>query len=227
MISPELPEIIGMSDRVMVMREGLMEGIFERASLDAEVLVRAATGKHGVAKQLPQAARTPASCHHRYSGGAVSQAALRGFASAHNLANIFNDTSILIIVALGQMAVILTKSIDLSVAANLAFTGMAVAMLNATYPGLPLVFLIVLAIGTARSGRHQWHPGLEVNIPAIVVTLGTLTIYRGMAFVLPAGAWVNAHQMTAPFLNTPRTPFLACRCLADGDPGSWRLPTFC
>ncbi|MBM7331558.1 sugar ABC transporter ATP-binding protein, partial [Agrobacterium sp. S2] len=43
MISSELPEIIGMSDRVMVMREGLMEGVFERASLDAEVLVRAAT----------------------------------------------------------------------------------------------------------------------------------------------------------------------------------------
>jgi rhamnose transport system permease protein len=132
-----------------------------------------------------------------------------GFASAHNLVNIFNDTSILIIVALGQMAVILTKSIDLSVAANLAFTGMAVAMMNATYPGLPLVFLIVLAIGIgavlgAINGILVW----KLNIPAIVVTLGTLTIYRGMAFVLSGGAWVNAHQMTAPFLNTPRTSFL-------------------
>ncbi|KAB2670676.1 rhamnose transport system permease protein [Ochrobactrum sp. RC6B] len=129
-----------------------------------------------------------------------------GFASAGNLANIFNDTSILIIIALGQMAVILTKSIDLSVAANLAFTGMAVAMLNATYPGLPLVLLIVLAIGIgavlgAINGILVW----KLNIPAIVVTLGTLTIYRGMAFVLSGGAWVNAHQMTAPFLNTPRT----------------------
>ncbi|MHC5231922.1 ABC transporter permease [Brucella sp. LJL56] len=132
-----------------------------------------------------------------------------GFASAGNLAGIFNDTSILIIIALGQMAVILTKSIDLSVAANLAFTGMAVAMLNATYPGLPLVLLIVLAIGVgavlgAINGILVW----KLNIPAIVVTLGTLTIYRGMAFVLSGGAWVNAHQMTAPFLNTPRTPFL-------------------
>ncbi len=132
-----------------------------------------------------------------------------GFANAHNLANIFNDTSILIIIALGQMAVILTKSIDLSVAANLAFTGMAVAMLNATYPGLPLVLLIALAIGIgavlgAINGILVW----KLNIPAIVVTLGTLTIYRGMAFVLSGGAWVNAHQMTAPFLNTPRTPFL-------------------
>ncbi|KAB2725208.1 ABC transporter permease [Brucella intermedia] len=132
-----------------------------------------------------------------------------GFASAGNLANIFNDTSILIIIALGQMAVILTKSIDLSVAANLAFTGMAVAMLNATCPGLPLVLLIVLAIGIgavlgAINGILVW----KLNIPAIVVTLGTLTIYRGMAFVLSGGAWVNAHQMTASFLNTPRTPFL-------------------
>ncbi len=129
-----------------------------------------------------------------------------GFASPGNLANIFNDTSILIIIALGQMAVILTKSIDLSVAANLAFTGMAVAMLNATYPGLPLVLLIVLAVGIgavlgAINGILVW----KLNIPAIVVTLGTLTIYRGMAFVLSGGAWVNAHQMTAPFLNTPRT----------------------
>lgn len=129
-----------------------------------------------------------------------------GFASAGNLANIFNDTSILIIIALGQMAVILTKSIYLSVAANLAFTGMAVAMLNATYPGLPLVLLIVLAVGIgavlgAINGILVW----KLNIPAIVVTLGTLTIYRGMAFVLSGGAWVNAHQMTAPFLNTPRT----------------------
>ena len=47
MISSELQEIIGMSDRVIVMREGLMEGVFERATLDAELLVRAATGNVG------------------------------------------------------------------------------------------------------------------------------------------------------------------------------------
>ena len=69
------------------------------------------------------------------------------FASPENLANIFNDTSILIILALGQMVVILTKSIDLSVAANLAFTGMAVAMTNAAFPGLPIPLIMVLAVG--------------------------------------------------------------------------------
>ncbi|PYE88006.1 ABC transporter permease [Phyllobacterium leguminum] len=132
-----------------------------------------------------------------------------GFASPKNLAGIFNDTSILIILALGQMAVILTKSIDLSVAANLAFTGMAVAMLNAAHPELPLALLIVIALGIgsilgAINGLLVW----KIGIPPIVVTLGTLTIYRGMAFVLSGGGWVNAHQMTPVFLNTPRHVFL-------------------
>jgi len=138
-----------------------------------------------------------------------------GFAAPANLANIFNDTSILIILALGQMTVILTKSIDLSVAANLAFTGMAVAMLDAAYPGLPLALLIVLAvvIGAALGAINGFLVWL-LQIPPIVVTLGTLTIYRGMAFVLSGGGWVNAHQMTPDFLNLPRLPVLGLPILS-------------
>lgn len=113
------------------------------------------------------------------------------------------------------MTVILTKSIDLSVAANLAFTGMAVAMLDAAYPGLPLALLIVLAVGIgaalgAINGFLVW----LLQIPPIVVTLGTLTIYRGMAFVLSGGGWVNAHQMTPDFLNLPRFPVLGLPILS-------------
>ncbi len=137
------------------------------------------------------------------------------FATPANLATIFNDTSILIILALGQMVVILTKSIDLSVAANLAFTGMAVAMLDSTYPGLPLALLVVLAIGIgaalgAINGFLVW----ALRIPPIVVTLGTLTIYRGMSFVLSGGAWVNAHQMQPDFLGVPRLPVLGLPILS-------------
>jgi rhamnose transport system permease protein len=132
-----------------------------------------------------------------------------GFATPENLSNIFNDTAILIILALAQMTVILTKSIDLSVAANLAFTGMAVAMLNAAYPGIPLVALILAAIAIgALLGVINGYLVWALEIPPIVVTLGTLTIYRGMAFVLSGGAWVNAHQMTPIFLNATRQPIL-------------------
>jgi rhamnose transport system permease protein len=137
------------------------------------------------------------------------------FASPSNLATIFNDTSILIILALGQMVVILTKSIDLSVAANLAFTGMAVAMLDSAFPGLPLALLVVFAIGIgamlgAINGFLVW----ALRIPPIVVTLGTLTIYRGMSFVLSGGAWVNAHQMQPDFLGVPRLPVLGLPILS-------------
>jgi rhamnose transport system ATP-binding protein len=44
MVSSELPEILGMSDRIMVMREGLMAGLYDRSEATAETLVRAATG---------------------------------------------------------------------------------------------------------------------------------------------------------------------------------------
>jgi len=138
-----------------------------------------------------------------------------GFAAPANLANVFNDTAILIILALGQMAVILTRSIDLSVAANLALTGMAVAMVNDASPETPLALAILLSAGLglalgAINGLLIW----KLDIPPIVVTLGTLTIYRGMAFVLSGGQWVNAHEMTPDFLNLPRHVFLGLPILS-------------
>ncbi|MFQ8430626.1 ABC transporter permease [Amaricoccus sp. W119] len=127
------------------------------------------------------------------------------FAGPANLANVFNDTAILIMLALGQMAVILTKSIDLSVAANLALNGMVVAMLNSAMPGIPVPLLIVLAVGLgaalgALNGLMVW----KLDIPPIVATLGTLTIYRGLIFVISGGAWVNAHEMSPGFKDLPR-----------------------
>jgi rhamnose transport system ATP-binding protein len=44
MVSSEIPEILGMSDRVIVMREGRIVATFPREGLDAETLVRAAAG---------------------------------------------------------------------------------------------------------------------------------------------------------------------------------------
>jgi rhamnose transport system permease protein len=138
-----------------------------------------------------------------------------GFARPANLATVFNDTSILIILALGQTTVILTRSIDLSMAANLAFTGMAVAMINAAFPGLPLPLLIAcaLAIGLVLgsiNGLLVW----KLDMPPIVVTLGTLTIYRGATFVLSGGAWVNADQMSPAFINFQRTSLLGLPVLS-------------
>jgi rhamnose transport system permease protein len=77
------------------------------------------------------------------------------FARPANLARVFNDTSILAMLALGQMAVILTKCIDLSVAANLALTGMVVAMINAAAPGVPVAALILVAVLLRRTSTSS------------------------------------------------------------------------
>ncbi|AVF37852.1 ABC transporter permease [Rahnella sikkimica] len=131
------------------------------------------------------------------------------FIGAGNLLEMFNDTSILIILALGQMMVLLTKGIDLSMAANLALTGMIVALINFHHPDIPVWALVLLAtvlglIMGAINGLLVW----KVGIPPIVVTLGTMSIYRGIIFLLSNGGWINAHQMSPDFLSLPRAPFL-------------------
>ena len=137
------------------------------------------------------------------------------FAAPVNLAQVFNDTSILIILALAQMTVILTRSIDLSTASNLCFTGMAVAMLNRAHPELPIAVIIGvsllwgLALG-AFNGMLVW----KIGIPPIVVTLGTLTIYRGLTFVLSGGAWVNADKMSPAFIDFQRQALLGIPVLS-------------
>ncbi len=131
------------------------------------------------------------------------------FLAFSNLVSVYNDTSILIILALGQMLVIVTRCIDLSIAANVALTGMVVATLNNMYPELP-VFVIILTgaiLGTILGMINGWLVW-KMNIPAIVVTLGTMSIYRGTVFLISKGAWINAHQMSESFLQVPRFELL-------------------
>ena len=129
------------------------------------------------------------------------------FVAPGNLAGVFNDTSPLIILALGQMIVILTKCIDLSVAATLALTGMVAALMNGAGVPLPLIVGTAVALGAALgavNGLLVWRLG----IPSIVVTLGTMTIWRGAIFLFTDGKWINAHEMSAGFKALPRQVFL-------------------
>jgi ABC-type sugar transport system ATPase subunit len=58
MISSEMPEIIGMSDRVIVMCQGRITGEFERGKLDQEEIMTCATQFLMVDGELPQETST-------------------------------------------------------------------------------------------------------------------------------------------------------------------------
>ena len=131
-----------------------------------------------------------------------------------SLNGVLTDTAILAMMALAQMVVILTRGIDLSVAANLALSGMVVALLSEQAPQLPVIATIVIATAVgAWLGFVNGALVAFVGIPAIVVTLGTLAIYRGLVFVVSGGRWISSDKMAPNFLSFPHETLLGVSTL--------------
>jgi rhamnose transport system permease protein len=142
-------------------------------------------------------------------------AAFPQFARPGNLADILDDSAILILLALGQMLVILTRGIDLSIAANLALSGMVVALFNRNYTAAGVVPVVLLAIASgavlgALNGLLVW----RFKLPPIVVTLGTMSVYRGVIYLLSGGTWVNDNEMSPAFLGLVRYQVLGLSLLS-------------
>ncbi|MDB5917689.1 MAG: branched-chain amino acid transporter permease [Massilia sp.] len=126
------------------------------------------------------------------------------FITGASMGNLLTDGSLLVMLALTQMFVIITRGIDLSVASNLALSGMMSALLASKHPELPLalVIFVAVAIGLLLGLINGYLIGM-LELPPIVVTLGTMSVYRGLVFVLSGGAWVSSHQMPANFVAFP------------------------
>ena len=127
-----------------------------------------------------------------------------GFVAPKSLLNIVVDSSILIIVALGQFGVILIGGIDLSIGSTMALAGMAAAMLNQYVPGIPVWFFapFSLAAGALLGGIG----GVLVafgKLPPLIASLGMMSAYRGLVFILSKGQWVTANEMTEGFRKIP------------------------
>lgn len=131
------------------------------------------------------------------------------FVGPENILRIINDTSILIMVSIGQFMVILTGGIDLSVGAIIGFSGMAASMMNQYFPDLPVLLILFagMGIGTVLGLIN----GILIaygKVPPIITTLGTMSIFRGFTFVMSKGQWVTAHEMTKSYMNIPHGSFL-------------------
>ncbi|HEV7254701.1 MAG TPA: ABC transporter permease [Mesorhizobium sp.] len=131
------------------------------------------------------------------------------FARWGNISDLLTETSVLFMMALAQMVVILTRGIDLSVAANLALSGFVAALVSQYYPETPLIFMILAGVITGLAlGFFNGALIAFLNIPPIVVTLGTLAVFRGLIIILAGGGQVNASEMGATFQAFPKQVFL-------------------
>jgi len=115
------------------------------------------------------------------------------FLSPQGTKDLLLNATIIIILAVGQTLVIITRNIDLSVGSILGLVAFGTGTLFADVPGIPIpvVFLIGLAFGGALGAVN----GLLVTVakvPALVITLGTLYIYRGLN-----NAWAGGKQYFA------------------------------
>lgn len=127
------------------------------------------------------------------------------FLTLRNALDIANESALLALLVAGQTVVLLTRGVDLSVASNLALTGMACALLGRAFPGLHVGALLVVALGLGGLlGAVNGVLIARCALPPIVVTLGTLSIYRGATFVASGGAWVSEQDIHAGIKALPR-----------------------
>ncbi|MCM8749998.1 ABC transporter permease [Thermomicrobiaceae bacterium CFH 74404] len=121
------------------------------------------------------------------------------FLTTGNLFGVARAFSLTAIVAIGQTLVILTGGIDLSVGSVLALAGLSTGMLlQAGWP-LPLAMLAGLGVGIAF-GLFNGLMVTRVGLPPFIVTLGTLSIGRGLVYVLTKGYPVTIPYDYAPFI---------------------------
>ena len=109
------------------------------------------------------------------------------FLTTGNLSNILVQASVIALLAGGQTFVILTGGVDLAVGALTALCG-AVAGHMMIKLGMPVgwALLAAVAIGAAV-GLFNGYLVAFVGIPSFIVTLGGLTLWRGLAFESTGG----------------------------------------
>ncbi|TCD14945.1 sugar ABC transporter permease [Oricola cellulosilytica] len=130
---------------------------------------------------------------HIFSGGL--------FLTPRNLWNLSVQSASVAVMATGMVLVIVTRNIDLSVGSILGFVGMIMAVIQAEIlPGMlgfgnPMIWVIALAagilVGAAIGALHGFIIAY-MGVPAFIVTLGGLLVWRGAAW------WVTSGRTVAP-----------------------------
>lgn len=112
------------------------------------------------------------------------------FLGAQGVKDLLLNSTIFVVMAVGQALVIITKNVDLSVGSILGLTAYGTGSVFAAFPHIPLpfVFLIGIVFGAVLGAINGFIVTLA-GVPALVITLGTLYIFRGIN-----NAWAGSNQ---------------------------------
>ena len=127
-----------------------------------------------------------------------------------SLWSILGSSAIALAVAAGMTAVIVARQIDLSIGATLGVAAYTVGVLlnDGAHPliALAAAILVGVILGAINGVVVAW-----LRVPAIIATLGTATIYRGLLFIVAPrflGFLINADQIPNAFRSLTRHPIL-------------------
>ncbi len=125
------------------------------------------------------------------------------FAKVDALLGIVDASLILILIAVGQTFVILTRGIDVSVGAIVGLGAVVLGTLLNNGVALEVGILLALLVGVVCGAIN----GIGVaifRVPPIIMTLGAMGVYRGLMFVITGGSWIEALPRTIKALSGVR-----------------------
>jgi ABC-type sugar transport system ATPase subunit/ribose/xylose/arabinose/galactoside ABC-type transport system permease subunit len=230
-ISSELPEVMSQSDRLGVFREGRLAAVVDPQTTPATAVAALAVpsgktaglGENGVPTAAPAKERAPGDSRGAAWVGLVREAALLvvlaalfgvlqwqtgRFLAAGNVRNLATEAALLSFATVGATLVILAGGIDISLGALMILcAAVAGPLWEAGHP-FPLVAAVALLVGGAGGFLNA---GLSLlgRVHPIVITLGTMNLYRGLALwwcqndaQIPdsARAWMFADVLGLPLV---------------------------
>jgi rhamnose transport system permease protein len=139
------------------------------------------------------------------------------FLSSYNIFTTCTNIGDLAIMALPMTLIVITGEIDLSVASILALSAELMGDLWVHHWSMPVIFVVVLAMGVA-CGLINGVLVTRAGLPSLAVTIGTLTLYRGLADVVLGPTSVS--NFPATYTNVGVVGFLGISWL------SWSMAVF-
>ena len=234
-ISSEMPELLGMADRMLVMAGGRIVAELDRAEASEERILSLAMAENLTRTETAGAAMTHlkaepiAAAADRRGGRTTLRRAIQRigthnfcllialsvliaifgslrpdvFFLLRNIPNIGQAIAILGVLATAQTIVIISGGLDISVGAVVGMSTVCIALAVGWTGSTALSILFGVAVGAAAGIVN----GLIITvgrINAVIATLGTMAVFRGVAFIISNGQSISIFDPALRFIGDGR-----------------------